>query len=170
MLGVCSGRGAGHLGAGQPGNGSALLLLHLLPEAMGEPYGPPCPAVLESLSGTQGLPRCQPAPGDTATGSSQHPAACLGSFPPSPPLHPSAGQRGAAPSVRQECLWDGASSMCIIFPLTQGAKLLGSGPGPRWRGSGAAVMVLVHHPAVSERPGGRRDPSVEAHTHFDSGS
>lgn len=58
--------------------------------------------------------------------------------------------------------------MCIIFPLTQGAKLLGSGPGPCWRGSEAAVVVLVHHPAVSERPGGRRDPSVEAHTRFDS--
>lgn len=79
-------------------------------------------------------------------------------------------QRGVAPSARQECLWEGASSMCIIFPLTQGGKLLGSGPGPCWGGSVAGVMVLVYHPDVSEWPGGQRDPGVEAHTCFDSGN
>lgn len=51
----------------------------------------------------------------------------------------------AAPSIHQERLWDGASSAERIFPLTQGVKLLGSGPGPCWGGGVAAVMVLIDH-------------------------
>lgn len=157
-----------HLSAGQSGNGGVLLLLHLVPEVMGGPWSPPCPTTLERTflgcrrwpviflplpwrhslhrGGWTSAPCHVPRPVEWLLApSSLHPLQCIHLR--------SRALRGAFPSARQECLWEGASSMCIIFPLTQGAKPSGSGPRPCWRGGGAGVTVLVYHPDVSGRMG-----------------